>query len=308
MRGAALARIEALRVPPAWREVHIAASPRAAVQAWGYDARGRKQYRYHEHAVRRGELRKYHRVRQMALRLPRIRARVRSDALGPALSRKAVAAGVVRLIGDGMFRIGNDRYARENGTFGITTLRKSHAVVDGDAVVFRYRGKSAVRQRQVIVGRDVARFVSRLRRAPGTRLFRYRQGTEWEDLTSRDVNDYLRSVAASVCSAKDLRTWGATLRAAIILADLGPPGTQTEARRNVMLAMRCVSAELGNTPTICRKSYVHPMIIARYLDEGDTIDVASRRQGGAGHGPEERALIRFLARHFPERRRRPRAD
>lgn len=305
---AALRRIEALRIPPAWRDVHIAASARAAVQAWGLDARGRKQYVYHDRAVRRRELRKYHRVRRMALSLPAIRARLRADAHGSALTRRAVAAGVVRLIADGMFRVGSERYVRENGTFGITTLRKSHVAPDREAVTFRYRGKRAVRQRQVISGRDVVAFVRRLTRTPGARLFRYRDGASWCDLTSRDVNSYLRGVAGATCSAKDLRTWGATLRAAIVLDELGPARSDREARGNVVLAMRCVAAELGNTPTICRQSYVHPMIIARYLDHGETIGAASmRHRPAAGHAPEERALIRFLARHFPERRRRPRA-
>jgi DNA topoisomerase-1 len=313
-----ITRIEALRVPPAWREVRIAASPRSSVQAWGFDAKGRKQYRYHASAVEKGELRKHYRVRQMARDLPAIRAAVGRDFRRRGMTQRRVAAGVVRLIGEGFFRVGSERYAKENKTFGITTLCKKHVRVVGDCVHFSYVGKKSIDQRQVVVSRELARFDAALLRTPGGRLFRYRDERDrWADLTARDVNEYLHDVSGTAYTAKDFRTWGGTLRVATVLAEIGPPASEREANRNVVTAVRLVAAELGNTPAICRKSYVHPMVIARYLDEGETITLPParpRRAGGAApqslaeQAPEERALIRFLDEHFPERRRRRRGQ
>ena len=311
-----LARIDALRVPPAWRDVHIATTPRSAIQAWGFDARGRKQYRYNARAVERRELRKYHRVRQLAKELPRLRRTLQRDARSStprvdALDADTVSATVLRLISETFCRIGGERYARENGTFGITTLRKSHVELRDSTARFAYRGKGNIRQRQVVHDRELVKLVARQMRTPGTRLFRYRAKRGWKLLTAHDVNGYLRRRVTGY-SAKDFRTWGGTLRAATVLAEIGPAKTPTEAKRNVALAMRLVSSELGNTPTICRKSYVHPMVIARYLDDGETIALprARRRAAdrGRAHSPEEVALITFLDRHFPERRRTPRND
>jgi DNA topoisomerase I len=308
-----LQRIGALVLPPAWRDVHVAASPRTNVQAWGFDARGRKQYRYHDRAVERRERRKYYRVRQLAKALPRMRRRLRDDANARELARTTVAATVLRLITESFCRVGGERYARENGTYGVTTLKKSHVAVEHDCVVLEYKGKSNKKQRQVIVGRELARLIRRQLRTPGARLFRYRTSSgAWCDLTARDVNDYVHERLGPHYSAKDFRTWGGTLRAATVLAELGPARSTTEAKRNVAMAMRLVSMELGNTPTICRASYVHPLVIARYLDEGDVIALSHARQSasdrGQAHSPEERALIAFLDRHFPERRRRPRHE
>jgi DNA topoisomerase-1 len=265
--------------------------------------------------VERGELRKYHRVRQLAKDLPRIRRTLHADARSAAPARTVdadtVAATVLRLISETFCRIGGERYTRENGTFGITTLRKSHVELSAKTASFVYRGKSNIRQRQVVHDPELVRLVGRQLRTPGTRLFRYTDDRRWHLLTARDVNEYLRRRVGGY-SAKDFRTWGGTLRAATVLAELGPAKTPSEAKRNVALAMRLVSSELGNTATICRKSYVHPIVIARYLDEGETIPLprARRRAANRGqaHSPEERALIAFLDRHFPERRRTPRPD
>jgi DNA topoisomerase-1 len=304
-----LERIRRLVIPPAWTDVHIAASARAEIQAWGLDAKQRKQYRYHARAVERGQLRKYYRVRELAKDLPDIRARVRAHAAVRAPSRRAVAAAVVRLISESFFRIGGERYAEENRTFGIATLRKRHVELAKGQAVFTYVGKKSIRQRQVVTNRELARLVKRQLTTPGARLFRYREGTRWRNLTARDVNEYLHDTLGVPYSAKDFRTWGGTLRAATVLAELGPGSSATEAKRNVATTMRLVASELGNTPTICRKSYVHPIIVARYLDEGDTIRLSARYRQAAdayAHSAEERALIRFLDRHFPERRLRAR--
>lgn len=305
-----LGRIDRLRIPPAWTDVHIAASERTAIQAWGFDVKGRRQYRYHPRAVERGDRRKYYRVRQLARDLPMIRTAVHRDFRRSGFGREQVAAGVLRLISEGFLRVGSERYAKENKTFGITTLKKSHARVAGECVIFEYKGKRAIMQRQVVVAGDLADFVERLRDTPGSRLFRYRAHGRWHDLDAREVNDYLQEVTGFPYTAKDFRTWGGTLRAATVLADLGPPKSKTEGTRNVALAMRLVAGELGNTPTICRKSYVHPIVITKYLRSKMIVPVirGRGRASRVAHSPEECALIAFLDEHFPERRKTRRLD
>jgi DNA topoisomerase I len=302
-------RIRSLGIPPAWKDVHIAWDSRAAIQAWGHDARGRKQYRYHPRAVAKGELRKYYRVRQMARDLPSIRRRIALDSRRRGFKREKVAAIVVRLIAHGFFRVGSERYVRENNTFGMTTMRKSHVSVYGDNIVFDYVGKRNIRHRQVVVDRELARLIRSLLDTPGARLFRYQSDGGWRNLDSGEVNDYFRSLTDFPYTVKDLRTWGGTLRAATVLAELGPGKTSTEAKRNVSTALRLVASELGNTPAICRKAYVHPVLIAQYTRRGATIAPASggsRPSDPLSHAPEEKALIDFLDRHFPERRKRKR--
>lgn len=306
-----LERIDRLRVPPAWREVHIARDPRRAIQAWGFDARGRKQYRYNERAVQVRELRKYHRVRQLAKTLPRIRRVLRAQSHRPRLTRDTVCAIALRLISESLFRPGSEKYLRDNGSHGLTTLRKRHLRIEGARAVFAYAGKSSQKQRQFLTNRELIRLLARLQQSPGERLLRYRDGTRWCDLDSRTLIEYVRRHVGPY-SVKDFRTWGGTLRAATVLAELGAPRSETDARKNVAIAMRIVSSELGNTPAVCRSSYVHPMVLARYLDAGETIRLAptkriTRSADAFAHSPEERALIAFLDRHFPERRRRPRA-
>ena len=305
-----LERIRSLVIPPAWTDVRIAASARAEVQAWGMDAKGRKQYRYHARAVERGQLRKYYRVRELAKELPALRKTIRKHAAKTTPTREAVAAAVVRLISESFFRVGGERYAEENKTFGIATLRKRHVEVADGRAVFSYTGKRSIKQRQVVANRELARIVKRQLASPGARLFRYKEGSHWRNLTSTDVNAYLHDTLGVKFSAKDFRTWGGTLRAATVLAELGPGKTEREAQRNVATTMRLVAAELGNTPAICRTSYVHPLVVARYLDEGETIKLPPKYEPQAdayAHSPEEHALIRFLDTHFPERRRAARS-
>ncbi|AHG90270.1 DNA topoisomerase I catalytic core domain protein [Gemmatirosa kalamazoonensis] len=308
--AATLARADALRIPPAWTDVHVAASPTSAIQAWGFDAKGRKQYRYHDREVARGQLRKYYRVRRLAHDLPGIRAALDRDLRKRTLDRCHVAAGVVRLISEGFFRVGNERYAAENATFGIATLRKEHVVLHDDRAVFHYVGKKSIEQHQTVCEPALVEFVRALALTPGYRLFRWVDDDgEWHDLTARDVNEYLHELLGVPYTAKDFRTWGGTLRVATILADLGEPASDRDAKKNVVTAVRLVAAELGNTPTVCRASYVHPLVIARYLDAGTTIapflpnGISPARDA---HRPEERALIRFLDKFFPERRRHKR--
>ncbi len=305
-------QIDALAVPPAWTDVHVAASERSAIQAWGYDSRGRKQYRYHPRAVQRGQLKKYYRVRQMARDLPEIRRRVFADFKRRGSPKEKVLAGMVRFLSDGFFRIGNERYAKENHTFGLTTLKKSHVTVNADLVTFDFIGKRSIRHKKKIEREDLARFVEGLLKAPGRRLFRYQEAGEWHDVESADVNQYIQSLAGFPYSAKDFRTWGGTLRAATVLAELGPAKSTREAEKNVVAAMRFVAAELGNTPIICRKAYVHPAVLDRYVKHGATITwssgTADRRSAQWEHEPEELGLIQFLDEHFPERRKSRRSE
>jgi len=308
--------IDALAIPPGWRDVHVARGSRSAIQAWGYDTRGRKQYRYHPRTLQRGQLRKYYRVRQMGQDLPAIRRRVHADFATPGLGRERVVAGIVHFLSSGFFRIGHERYARENRTFGLTTMQKRHVHVQGETVVFDYVGKRSIRHRQSVVSAELARFVMELLGAPGRRLFRYRGADgAWHDVTADAVNEYLQQVAGFPYTAKDFRTWGGTLRAATVLGDMGAARGEREARRNVATAMRLVAAELGNTPAICRASYVHPVVLDRYVADGAVIRTQPPARGrrpavraAAGHSDEERALIAFLDQYFPERRRRRRTE
>ena len=305
-----LERIDTLRIPPAWRDVHISANPRAAIQVWGFDARGRKQYRYHTRAVEKGQLRKYYRVRQMALELPRLRSKLFGDFERRDFSRERICAGIVLLIGHAFFRIGSDKYEKENNTFGITTIRKSHVFIDGETVIFEYKGKRSIQHRQVVTDPALARFIADLLEPPGRRLFRYKRGRKWIDVNAREVNEYIEELAGFPYTAKDFRTWGGSLRAATVLADLETAPTENARKKNVLTAVRVVAADLGNTPAICRKSYVHPIILTRYLRNGATISIPKRprsRPTRVSHTPEEKALIAFLDEYFPERRKERRA-
>lgn len=309
-----LSRIDLLRIPPAWTEVHVAASERAAVQAWGFDAKARKQYRYHAQAVERGALRKYYRVRELAHDLPTIRKRVRRDFAGRRLTKRRVTAGVVRLISEGFFRVGSERYAKENKTFGITTLQKRHVQIEADRTVFSYIGKKSIEQRQVIVDRRLARFVAELMRTPGRRLFRYEaeQGG-WADLSAPDVNGYLHELVGVPYTAKDFRTWGGTLSAAEFLAEAGPPESSRAAKAALAACVRHVAEDLGNTPAVVRAHYISPGVFGQYLD-GHVLEDFEPRGGRAhAHGESgltrsEEALKRLLEASGQEEKRRRRAE
>src|SRR4051812_33214144 len=181
-----LERIRQLAIPPGWTDVQIAVSPRSAVQAWGLDAKSRKQYRYHSRAVERGQLRKYYRVRELAKELPELRRRIRRDAASRTPTRDAVAAAVVQLVSESFFRIGSERYAEENRTFGISTLSKRHVQIRDGRALFTYVGKRSITQRQVVANAELTRLVKRHLKSPGTRLFRYQEDGRWHNLTARD--------------------------------------------------------------------------------------------------------------------------
>ena len=285
--GATLARIRALAIPPAWNEVWIAPSPHGHIQALGRDARGRKQYRYHDRWREVRDATKYTRMLAFARALPRIRARLRTDLARPGLPRDKVLATVVRLLETTLIRVGNEAYARTNRSFGLTTMRDRHVRVRGATLRFHFRGKGGKEHAVDVRDPRLARIVRRCQDLPGQELFQYIDDDgRRQSLDSADVNAYLRAIAGEEFTAKDFRTWAGTVLAALALAEVASFASKREARRNITRAVESVAARLGNTPTISRKCYVHPAVIEAYLD-GVTLDAYRRRA--------ERAIVEDLA-------------
>jgi DNA topoisomerase-1 len=293
-----LRRIRHLAIPPAWTDVWISPSANDHVQATGRDARGRKQYRYHErwHEVR--DETKYARMIDFGAALPKIRARTDADLRSPGLTRERVVAAIVRLLESTHIRIGNDEYARANRSFGLTTLRDDHVAVTGSRIRFRFRGKSGVPHEVDISDRRLARIVERLDELPGQHLFQYLdESGEPRPIDSDDVNDYLREAAGEEFSAKDFRTWAGTILAARELAGFEPHASETEARRDLVAAIDIVARTLGNTRAVCRRCYVHPAIVDAYFD--GSLRRAMRRRAERRNGPcdldaDEKRVLRLL--------------
>lgn len=306
---AALERIRRLAIPPGWRDVVIAPDADAKVQAVGYDAAGRRQYIYHPEHVARSDRAKYRKLRELASALPRLRQATNEHLRQEGLGRQRVLATVVRLMSRAYLRVGSERYAVGNKTYGIATLRKRHLEIRGNDLIFRYRGKRALHQRKVVADTPLVEILRELLALPGERLFRYvDEDGRVKDVTARDVNDYLKQILGRRFTSKDLRTWGGTVRAATILADLGPAKNRREAERNVVLTCKLVAAELGNTPAVCRRAYIHPLVLERYL-AGETIEPVMRKaprpveaEAPVEFYPEEAALMRSLERWSRGRR------
>jgi DNA topoisomerase-1 len=271
-----LERIRRLAIPPAWIDVWICTSARGHLQATGRDARGRKQYRYHASFRALREQDKYARLASFARALPRIRRKVRADLRLEGLPRAKVIAAVVRLLETTFIRVGNEEYARDNGSYGLTTMRNRHVRVNGARIQFQFRGKSGKSHAIELDDARVARIVRRCRDLPGQELFQYEEAGTRNSVGSADINAYLQEVTGSDYSAKDFRTWGGTLLAGLALGRRPPPRSRTEAKREVNGVIREVAAELGNTPAICRKSYVDPRILAAY--EAGKLGPASRKR------------------------------
>jgi DNA topoisomerase I len=305
---AKLARVEELRIPPAWRDVWISPRPKAKLQATGVDRAGRRQYLYHPDFRAAREQEKFDKLIRFAERLTELRARMADHMELDVHERERVSAIAIRLINLGWFRVGNERYARESKTYGITTLRKSHVAVRGSRIAFRFPGKRRIWVRTVLVDSELAHAVSDLLELPGARLFRYRADGEISDLNSRKLNEYVQEHLGEDFSAKDFRTWGGTLLAAVAFAERGPVETAAEQKRVVAAVMRTVAERLGNTPAVARASYVSPAVVDQYLD-GRTIDDFRPRRlrvVGArdiGLDLEERALLTLL-RSWRMRQRR----
>jgi len=298
------ARIDALAIPPAWTDVWICPSPNGHLQATGRDARGRKQYRYHPRwRAMRDEV-KYGRMIAFGEALPRIRRQVDRDMARRSLSKPRVVATVVRLLDETSIRVGNDEYARENQSFGLTTMRKRHVEVDGSRIAFRFRGKGGRVSEGDVSDPRAARVLRRCEGLPGQHLFQYiDEDGEPEDVDSDDVNDYLRNVTGADFTAKDFRTWTGTVLAAWALEELGEAGSPTQAKRQVVRAVESVAKELGNTPAVCRSSYVHPVVIDAHL-EGNLIRMLGRKanrrmaQGMRGLTSHEAAVLALLRRRL----------
>jgi DNA topoisomerase-1 len=262
-----LQRIAHLAIPPAWSDVWICPSPNGHIQATGRDARGRKQYRYHERWRAQRDATKYERTIAFGAALPRIRTSVDADLRGPDLSRERVLATVVRLLDTTYIRVGNEEYARENRSFGLTTMQDRHVEVVGSRLSFQFRGKSGKQHTVAVSDRRVARVITRLQDLPGQQLFQWQDDDgEVHGVESEDVNEYIREAAGDDFTAKDFRTWAGTVLAAWALQELGEYASQTEAKRNVVAAVESVARHLGNTPAVCRRCYVHPEIVAAHLD------------------------------------------
>jgi len=267
-----LERIRALAIPPAWKDVWISPSARSKLQATGVDIAGRKQYLYHPDYRAQQEQAKYDKLIRFAEKLPDLRAAMSEHMALEGLPEEKVAALATRLINLGWFRVGTERYAKTSRTFGITTLRKSHVKVRGSRITFHYRGKHSIMIHSAIVDAELAAAMKALIAVPGARLFKFElpDGT-YCNLDQRRLNAYIREHMGAEFTAKDFRTWGGTLTAAIELAGEDPPATETAAKRRIAAVMRKVAERLGNTPAVARSSYVSPAVVEQYLD-GRTID------------------------------------
>ena len=287
-------------IPPAWRDVRIAPRATSKVQATGIDAAGRRQYLYHPDFRAQQEQAKFDRLILFAERLPGLRESMAEHMDHEGLDRERISAVAIRLINEAWFRVGSERYARESKTYGITTLTKRHVNVRGSRIVFRFRAKHRAWVHTVVVDTELAGVMRELLAIPGgRRVFRY----EWEgdlyNLNGKRLNDYVRIYLGEQFTAKDFRTWGGTLTAAVALAEHGPPESEAEAKRAVAAAMRRVAERLGNTPAVARASYVSPAVVEQYLD-GRTIDdfrprhlrVVGARDIGLER--EEQALLSLL--------------
>lgn len=303
-------RIKRLAIPPAWSDVWICADARGHLQATGRDARGRKQYRYHERFREVRDESKYERMIDFAKALPKIRARVDADLSASGLVREKVLATIVRLLETTLIRVGNEEYARDNESYGLTTMLGKHVSVEGSMVRFRFRGKSGKEHDVGARDRRVARIVRALQEIPGQELFSYVDDDgEARRVDSDDVNAYLREIAGDDFTAKDFRTWAGTVQAALLLGAQEPAENVRFAKKNVTRAIEQVSARLGNTPAVCRKCYVHPAIVDAYL-AGELVRIRDVDAGVVPDdalGADEKRVLRFLEKALARGTRSPKA-
>ena len=292
-----LLRIKRLAIPPAWTNVWICPSPTGHIQATGRDARRRKQYRYHERWRELRDENKFDRLAAFAKALPKIRRRVAKDLKLRGLPREKVLATVVRLLERTFIRIGNEEYAKENKSFGLTTIKNRHVSVRGPHLRFRFRGKSGRQHEVDMTDRRIAKIVSKCQDLPGQDLFQYvSDDGEPRNVTSQDVNDYLREITNENFSAKDFRTWAGTVLAAIALTAQSEFETKKQAKANLKTAICAVARLLGNTPAVCRKCYVHPAIVEAYLSRTQItgLNHAIRNRDNINLRAVEKAVLKFL--------------
>ncbi|MBP0443784.1 DNA topoisomerase IB [Roseomonas sp. SSH11] len=315
---AVLERIRSLAIPPAYTDVWICPFENGHIQATGRDARGRKQYRYHPRWRETRDATKYEHMAEFAAALPAIRARVAEDMQKKGLPREKVLATVVRLLETTLIRVGNDDYAKENGSFGLTTLRNRHVKVEGGTMRFAFKGKSGKSWKLGVQDRRVAKVVRECQDLPGQELFAYTdEDGSVHDVSSGDVNEYLREITGRDITAKDFRTWAGTVMAALALREFETFDSQAAAKRNIRAAIEQVSSRLGNTPTVCRKCYVHPDLLDGYMAGQLALEIAEAaeeelREEIAHLRPEEAAVLALLAKlktqkaaPAPKRARKP---
>jgi DNA topoisomerase I len=293
-----LRRIKALAVPPAWTDVWICPFAEGHIQATGRDAKGRKQYRYHARFREVRESTKYERVIGFADALSSIREKVEEHMALRGLPREKVLATVVHLLETTLIRVGNDDYAKENNSYGLTTLKNRHVAVEGNEVHFRFTGKSGKQWSLRVKDRRVAKIIRACQELPGQELLQYvDEEGHCQDVTSTDVNDYLKEITGTDITAKDFRTWAGTVLAAMALNELESFDSAAQAKRNLRSAIEKVSARLGNTPTICRKCYVHPEVLNSYVDGNLVLEfkLKAELRGPVGSlKPEEAAVLALL--------------
>jgi DNA topoisomerase I len=305
--------IKRIAIPPAWTDVWICPVRNGHIQATGRDRRGRKQYRYHPRWREVRDAAKFERLIEFARALPRIRRRAERDLRRRGMPREKVLALVVRLLEETLIRVGNEEYARDNGSFGLSTLRDRHVRDDGGRLRFRFTGKGGKEHEVDVRNRRLARLVRQCQEIPGQMLFQYfdAEGRR-QEVTSGDVNDYLRETSGTDFSAKDFRTWAGTVAASLALRDFTTIDSAARRKQVVLRAIERVAKQMGNTPAVCRACYIHPDVVESYLD-GTLLDALSARARGAGRGvhrlrPEEAAVLGLLqARLARERHRRQRA-
>ena len=297
---AKIERIEQLVIPPAWKDVWISPRPNAKLQATGIDNAGRRQYLYHPAFRAQQEQEKYAKLVKFAERLPQLRQAMTEHMKHEPTDRERVCAVAVRLINLGWFRVGSDRYAKSSRTYGITTLNKRHVAVRGSRISFRFRAKHSAPVRTAFADAELAAAVKQLLALPGgARLFRYGSNGELCALTGPVLNDYIREHMGEEFTAKDFRTWGGTLTAAICFAERGVAASEAEAKRVIAAVMRKVGEQLGNTATVARSSYVSPAVVEQYLDGTTIADFRPRHlrvvgAGETGLNREEQALLSLL--------------
>jgi DNA topoisomerase-1 len=295
-----LLRIKRLAIPPAYRDVWICPIPNGHIQATARDDRGRKQYRYHERWREIRDANKYDRILSFAAALPGIRRRIQADLKLPGLKREKVLATVVQLLERTFIRVGNEEYARQNKSFGLTTMKDRHVKVTGEKLRFRFRGKAGKEHEVDFMDRRIAKIIRKLQDLPGQDLFQYFDDEgKLCSVTSQDVNDYLREITGQDFTAKDFRTWAGTVLTAMALHAQEKFATTKEAKSNIKNAIAAAAKLLGNTPTICRKCYVHPAIVDSYM-HGELIEGLKSKLDEVEEIPDfsadERAVLNFLNR------------
>lgn len=297
-----LSRIENLNIPPAWKDARVARSPSAKVQAVGYDSAGRLQYVYHAGYRERKEREKFQRVLKFVDALPEMRRITSVHLAQENLDRDKVLAAMTRLMNTAYFRVGEERYAKNNKTFGIATLRRKHLKIEGDTMIFEYTGKWGQAQCKAVTDNKLRRIVEECASLPGYEIFKYYDADgELRDVKSRDLNVYIKEVMGDEFTAKDFRTWAGTLLASLQLAKVGPVGEVKQAQKNVLAAVDAVAERLGNTRDIARSSYISPRVIDHYLEgsmvayHGEQLEeIIAAEQGGLTQ--EEKALLQLLGK------------